>query len=109
MVDRCEASEDQLKRGWSQFNKDLSEYGIEEALPLVVAGPVERLPAIIYKMNGLALTSNLDIFREAAEQAVIDSKLPLVTDQDFADREALCKSFSEAERQDQAAARAGAW
>lgn len=96
-LDRCEASEDQLKRGWSQFNKDLSEYGIEEAKPLVVAGPVERLPAIIYQMNGLALTSNLDVFKAAAEQAVIDSKLPLVTDQDFADREALCKSFSEAE------------
>lgn len=96
-LDRCGTLEEQLKRGWAQFNKDLAEYGIEEAKPLVVAGPVERLPAIIYKMNGLALTSNLDVFREAAEQAVIDSKLPLVTDQDFADREALCKSFSEAE------------
>ena len=96
-LSRCKKREKELLRGWAQFNKDLAGYTVEEAKPLTVAAPVERLPAIIYQMNGLALTSNLDVFKAAAEQAVIDSKLPLVTDQDFADREALCKAFSEAE------------
>lgn len=96
-IDRCKKREKELLKGWAQFNKDLAGYTVEEAKPLTVAAPVERLPAIIYQMNGLALTSNLDVFKAAAEQAVIDSKLPLVTDQDFADREALCKAFSEAE------------
>lgn len=89
--------EKRLLAGWAQFRKDLSTYEHVEAKPQVVAAPVAGLPAITYKLNGLALTSNLDVFRRAAEQAVIDSKKELKTDQDFADRDALNKAFGEAE------------
>lgn len=86
-----------LLKSWARFNLDVAEYTPTEAKPEVVAAHVAGLPAITYKLNGLALTSNLANFRKAAEQAVIDSKKELTTDQDFADRDALNKSFADAE------------
>jgi hypothetical protein len=62
-----------------------------------VAKAVPALPMIRYQVNGLAIASNLDEFRAAAAELVAQSKLPLNTDQEFADREALCKGFAEAE------------
>lgn len=90
--------EKSLIAGWKQFNEDRANYVHTEAKPEVVAAPVSALPAITYQLNGLALTSNLDLFRKHAEAAIEKSKAPLVTDQDFADREALCKAFAEAEK-----------
>lgn len=87
-----------LLAGWKQFNEDRANYVPVEAKPEAVAAPVSALPAITYQLNGLALTSNLDQFRQHAEAAIEKSKEPLETDQDFADREALCKAFAEAEK-----------
>lgn len=87
----------ELLNGWEQFNIDLANYTPAEVKAATVAAPVVNLPTINYKLNGLALTSNLDLFRKAAEQAVEDSKKELKTDQDFANRDALNKSFGEAE------------
>lgn len=92
-----EEDEARLLAGWDQFNIDLANYQHAPAVEKAVAAPIVGLPAITYRMSGLALTSNLAEFRAAALQAVEDSKKPLTTDQEFADREALCKSFSEAE------------
>lgn len=92
-----ERDERDLLAGWAQFDEDKANYQPTEAKPVVVAAPVAGLPSINYQLNGLALTSNLKVFRAAAEQAVLDSKKPLETDQDFADREALNKAFGEAE------------
>lgn len=96
-MELSEEDEKRLLAGWAQFNEDRANYKPTEAKPEVIAAPVSSLPAINYQLNGLALTSNLKVFRAAAEQAVLDSKKPLQTDQDFADREALNKAFSEAE------------
>lgn len=87
----------ELLNGWEQFNIDLANFSPAEVKAVTVAAPVVNLPTINYKLNGLALTSNLDLFRKAAEQAVEDSKKELKTDQDFANRDALNKSFGEAE------------
>ena len=87
-----------LVSGWNQFNKDLAAYKSAPVAPEVVASKPEQLPAITYQLNGLALTSNLDAFRAAADAAIEQSKKPLIDDQDFADREALCKAFVEAEK-----------
>jgi putative phage-type endonuclease len=84
--------------GWKQFAEDLETYVAVTAEPAKTAAPIKELPAIIWKRDGLALTHNLDVFRTAALQLVEDSKLPMETDQDFADREALCKAFAEAEK-----------
>lgn len=87
----------ELLNGWEQFNIDLANFTPTEVKAATVAAPVVNLPTINYKLDGLALTSNLDLFRKAAEQAVEDSKKELKTDQDFANRDALNKSFGEAE------------
>jgi putative phage-type endonuclease len=83
--------------GWEQFEIDMQNYQHSEAAPVAVAAPIRELPAITYRLNGFALQSNLADYKAAALQLVEDSKKPLETDQDFADREALCKSFKTAE------------
>jgi putative phage-type endonuclease len=95
------ATDEEIKRlraGWDQFEADLKAYQYVEAKPDAIGTVVKDLPAIVYKLNGLTLTSNIDQFKEAAEQLVEDSKKPLVTDQDFADRDMLNKKFGEAEK-----------
>lgn len=97
-VDRNEKDCERLIAGWKQFDADLSAYVPAEVIPAAIAAPIKDLPAVIYKMSGLALTSNLAAFKEAAIQLVEDSKKPMETDQDFADRIELCKTFGEAEK-----------
>lgn len=87
-----------LLAGWEQFAADLAAYEPVAAVAPVVAAPVRDLPVINYQLNGLALTSNLSVYRSAALQLVEDSKKPLETDQDFADCDALCKKFKDAEK-----------
>jgi len=87
----------QLIAGWEQFGKDLDAYEVIDSPVKPEAAPIEALPAISYELNGLALTSNLDMYRASAEKLVDDSKKPMATDQDFADRESLVKKFKEAE------------
>jgi putative phage-type endonuclease len=86
-----------LLMGWRQFAIDMENYVPTEKVAQAVGAPVKDLPAIVYRLNGLALQSNLADYKAAAMQLVEDSKLPLETDQDFADRETLCKSFKAAE------------
>src|SRR5574343_255175 len=90
----------QLPAGRAQDEADLAAYVPKTAKAEVIAAPVETLPAIAYTIDRatMALSSNLPAFRSAAEALVERTKLPLVTDQDFADREALCKAFGEAEK-----------
>ena len=83
--------------GWAQFGLDLQTFEAAEAAPVPVAAPVRDLPAVIYKMDGLKLTSNLVVFKEAAQQLIEDSKKELTTDQHFADQDALNKAFTKAE------------
>lgn len=91
---------EQLIAGWKQFESDLAAYVPEPVKAAVVAAPVETLPAIVYNIDrsNMTLTSNLRDFRAAAEILIERSKTPLETDQDFADRDALCKAFGEAEK-----------
>ncbi len=83
--------------GWVQFEMDLADYVPVEIVPAGVAAPIKDLPAIRYQLNGLSLTSNLADYKAAALQLVEDSKAELVTDQDFSDRDSLCKKFKKAE------------
>lgn len=83
--------------GWQQFAKDLTEFKLEAAAP-VVAAPVETLPAVSVKVEGeLAIVSNLPAFGEALRAFI--SKIPErpSTDQEFADTEAACKALKRAE------------
>lgn len=87
-----------LLAAWEQFDKDLAAYVPEATQAAVVAQPVAALPALTYRLNGLSLTSNLAEYRSAADILIERSKAPMETDQDFADREELCKAFGEAEK-----------
>ena len=90
---------EQIVAGWAQLEKDVAAYVPKVAKAEVVAAPVANLPAIVYEIERgtMALSSNLPAFRAATEALVERTKAPLVTDQDFADREALCKKMREAE------------
>lgn len=88
----------QVIAGWKQFQEDLANYVPEEKAEVVEAAPVRDLPAINYKMNGLALESNLEAYKQAAMNLVELSKAPLKSDQDFANAEARQKVFTKAEK-----------
>jgi hypothetical protein len=88
-----------LIKGWKQFAIDLESHEpqakVEKA---VTSGPVRELPSINYKMNGLALESNLEAYKQAATDLVALSEKPLESDQDFTDAEARQKVFTKAEK-----------
>ncbi|GAB6263944.1 lambda-exonuclease family protein [Photobacterium sp. R1] len=86
-----------LIAGWQQFMIDLASYQPEPEKETVEAEAIRELPAISYRMNGLSLTSNLNVFKEAAESLVEKSKQPIKTDQDFANAESMVKVFKGAE------------
>ncbi|WP_407330592.1 YqaJ viral recombinase family protein [Enterovibrio sp. 27052020O] len=86
-----------LLTGWHQFMVDLSGYHAEPVKEKVEAEPVRDLPAISYRMEGLSLHSNIDVFKEAALALVEQSKKTIETDQDFANAEAQVKVFKSAE------------
>ncbi|WP_232612830.1 lambda-exonuclease family protein [Photobacterium carnosum] len=88
---------DQLVAGWQQFKKDLASYSDKPEVVKVEAEPIRDLPVISYKMDGLALNSNLDVFKQAAAELVAKSNQPIETDQDFADAEQMVKTFKGAE------------
>ena len=88
---------DQLVAGWQQFKKDLANYSDKPEVVKVEAEPIRELPVISYKMDGLALNSNLDAFKQAAAELVAKSNQPIETDQDFADAEQMVKTFKGAE------------
>lgn len=91
---------DAVLAGWRQFDKDLSAYVPPEIIPEVVAAPIRDLPAITYKMDGMHLSTNLRNDVKPAILALVEqSKKKLETDQDFADLDALCKKFKQAEEQ----------
>lgn len=86
-----------LIAGWKQFQIDLNGYEPVAYQEKPEAAPVVALPAILYKLNGVALTSNLDAFKLAADELVERSQEPMESDQDFVDREALIKVFKDTE------------
>ena len=91
--------------GLKQFKADLEEYKTklangevsQQSKPEIVAEVIQDLPAISYKMNGLAINSNLDEYKSKALELVEQSKKKLETDQDFANAESMVKVFKSAE------------
>lgn len=82
--------------GWHQFEDDLENYVPVAAVIEPVAAPAAVLPVISYNLNGLAIQSNLDAYRDAAERMVEGSKLPMTTDQEFADADVRNKALRSA-------------
>lgn len=100
-----EAVQSWMISGLKQFKSDLAEYKqklasgeiTQESKPVVTAEIIQDLPAVTYKMNGLAIISNLDEYKVKALELVEQSKKKLETDQDFANAESMVKVFKSAE------------
>ena len=97
-----------LIEGWKQFQRDLNDPDMTNFRPApepVQAKPVSGFGALVLRVEGRVLTSNLDAFRAGAQAFL--ARLPkadeLQTDQDFADAEAATKACSEAEARIKAA------
>lgn len=88
---------DALLSGWIQFEVDLENHTPKAKTEKVKAAEITSLPRIQYDMNGMSLSSNIAVYKNAAEELVKLSEKSLETDQDFADAEARQKVFIKAE------------
>lgn len=88
-----------LIAGWKQFAEDLKNYTAPTAAPVVVAEPVQALPAVMVQVSGeIAVRENFKAF-ETALRDFLDHRLirEPKTDQDFADLEVQIKAMKGAE------------
>ena len=94
-----------LRAAWAQFDADVAAYQPEPAKAEVVAAPVEGFGALMLRVEGRVLASNLDAFKAGAEAFIARLPKPaeLQTDQDFADADAAVKACADAEARIKAA------
>jgi len=97
-----------LIEGWRQFQRDLNDPDMTNFRPApepVQAKPVPGFGALVLRVEGRVLASNLDAFRAGADAflARLPKAAELATDQDFADAEAAAKACGEAESRIKAA------
>lgn len=88
-----------LIAGWKQFAEDLKNYTAPTAAAVVVAEPVQALPAVMVQVNGeIAVRENFKAF-ETALRDFLDHRLirEPKTDQDFADLDLQIKAMKGAE------------
>jgi putative phage-type endonuclease len=88
-----------LLAGWDQFAKDLTAYVPPAAAAVVVAAPVQALPAVSVVVTGeIAIRDNFAAF-EVAVRDFIEHRLirEPKTDQDFADLDVQIKAMKGAE------------
>lgn len=88
-----------LIAGWKQFAEDLKNYTPPAAAPVVVAEPVQSLPAVMVQVSGeIAVRENFKAF-ETALRDFLDHRLirEPKTDQDFGNLEVQIKAMKAAE------------
>lgn len=89
---------ERIVRGWEQFTADLAAYVPTEPVVQVVATPVEALPAVSVRMDGVpAVTHNLDRFGHSLRAFVATIPAAPSTDQEFADCAQAVKVLERAE------------
>lgn len=88
-----------LIAAWRQFDADLQDYEPEPEKVAPVAAVVEGFGALMLRVEGRVLASNLDAFKAGAEAFIARLPKPseLKTDQDFLDAKAAVKACSDAE------------
>jgi putative phage-type endonuclease len=89
----------QIIASWEQFAHDLKEYQPAPAAPVVMAAPVQALPAVLVQVTGeITVRDNFKVF-ETALRDFIEHRLirEPKTDQDFADLELQIKAMKAAE------------
>ncbi len=76
-----------IRPTWRQLDEDAANYQPEviEQKPILVANPIDNLPALVIEVTGRVTHSNLVEFKAAATAVISSIKTDLVTDQDFVD------------------------
>lgn len=90
---------ERITAGWAQFDRDLADYTPPEAAPVIVAEPVQALPAVSVQVSGsLAVVENFTVFEEALRKFLGERLIrEPQTDQDFADLDLQIKALKRAE------------
>jgi len=83
--------------GWKQFAIDLADYQHVEPVREAVAEPIAGLPSLFIQAEGRVISSNLEPFKAAVAAMIDGIKTELVTDQDFADADAMAKHLKDGE------------
>lgn len=89
---------EQLIAGWEQFKKDLESYQPQESKAMPSANVINDLPVVTYRMNGMAVASDFDVYRNQAAIMLERARRPMLEDQDFADGKKLVTVFEKAEK-----------
>jgi predicted phage-related endonuclease len=86
-----------LIAGWKQFEADVKNYTPQPAMVEVVGATIKELPALMVRVEGRVVDSNLGVFRQAARDLVAAIKTDLQDDQDFADADKATKWLKDGE------------
>lgn len=89
----------QILAGWEQFERDLAAHVPAAVAPVVIAQPVQALPAVAVTVSGdIAIRDNFGAF-EVALRDFLENRLirEPKTDQDFADLDVQIKAMKSAE------------
>eukprot|EP01034_Spumella_vulgaris_P037762 gene37762-46593_t len=89
---------ERLRAGWAQFAADLRDYKARQIPDKPAAEPLKALPALVVQTRGEVVSSNLSVYRVAAERFIANIKTDLQTDEDFANAEATVKFCDTAEK-----------
>lgn len=88
---------DRIRAGWEQFDVDVANYKQVDLPEKPMAAPIEALPALVVQTRGEVVSSNLVVYKVAAERFLSTIKTDLQDDQDFADAENNVKFCGDAE------------
>jgi predicted phage-related endonuclease len=86
-----------LIAGWKQFETEVANYTPQPAVAEVVGATIKELPALMVRVEGRVVDSNLGVFRQAARELIGAIKTDLQDDQDFADAEKAIKWLKDGE------------
>lgn len=86
-----EAAFEQIKAGWAQFEKDLAAYEHKPLFEKPVANSIEAFPVATIQARGELVLSNLNEVLPQFDVFLSSQKTELVTDDDFANGEAIAK------------------
>lgn len=87
-----------ITAGWQQFEADLEAYQpAPPPPPPPVVDVIQALPALVIRVEGKVTSTNMDVFREAAERFLAKINTKLETDSDFANAEQTVKFCQDGE------------
>ena len=82
---------------WEQFDIDVANYKQVDIAEKPAAEPIAALPALVVQTEGKVVSSNLAVYKHAAEKFIAKINTNLETDEHFADAENTVKFCGEAE------------